>query len=290
MSAQGAVSSNVWTNSVFTLDARASNPLTLRYTRSGDINESVDLKTFDVGTLFVCTSGGDAVNQPIGELYVSYTVELFTPQAAANDTGALTQIETYMENGHIFTTASHPFKFTQNNYPTDHPVQVNVDSDNNTIRFDSPFEGVMEVILADLTQIFPTPDDATHSPPKWNVSVSDGSTVTECAAQNAYTMLENNGVQYVTTIMKFVLKVAAHCLLVIGTNYINDFAAYMALTLNGGNAEVLLHGPDHLITAPRGLSERNLPKTGESQEGFLLLPSERRGGGMLRTTSRAPQK
>jgi len=50
-----------------------------RFTRSKALAANLDIKTYDVGNLFLATSG-QATNAPIGELYVDYVVELFTPQ------------------------------------------------------------------------------------------------------------------------------------------------------------------------------------------------------------------
>lgn len=52
-----------------------------RYVRSGALSPSSDIKTFDVGNLYVATVGAPAnVTTALGELYVEYTVRLRTPQ------------------------------------------------------------------------------------------------------------------------------------------------------------------------------------------------------------------
>lgn len=50
-----------------------------RYVRSGALNNG-DIKTYDVGNLFVATVGTPAAQTLLGELYVEYTVKLRTPQ------------------------------------------------------------------------------------------------------------------------------------------------------------------------------------------------------------------
>jgi len=52
-----------------------------RFTRQAPLATSLDIKTYDVGNLFVATSG-QADASMIGELYVDYVVELYTPQIA----------------------------------------------------------------------------------------------------------------------------------------------------------------------------------------------------------------
>jgi len=53
-----------------------------KYTRSGPVAPNEDVKTFDLGTLNVATSNtpGPFSNQALGELWVSYTVELRKPK------------------------------------------------------------------------------------------------------------------------------------------------------------------------------------------------------------------
>lgn len=53
-----------------------------KYTRSGPVAPSEDIKTFDLGTLNVATSNTPTQfsNQALGELWVSYTVELRKPK------------------------------------------------------------------------------------------------------------------------------------------------------------------------------------------------------------------
>ena len=53
-----------------------------KYTRSGPVTPQEDVKTFDLGTLNVATSNTPAqfVNQALGELWVTYTVELRKPK------------------------------------------------------------------------------------------------------------------------------------------------------------------------------------------------------------------
>lgn len=50
-----------------------------RYIRSGTLAANLDIKTYDMGVLFVATSGIVATSANIGELYVQYEVELITP-------------------------------------------------------------------------------------------------------------------------------------------------------------------------------------------------------------------
>jgi hypothetical protein len=80
MSYNGAVRSSVWnecSNVCKTSDLLKFG--VQRYIRSGGLQSNLDIKTYDIGRLFVGTIGcvDDSL---IGELYVEYDVEFLTPQ------------------------------------------------------------------------------------------------------------------------------------------------------------------------------------------------------------------
>jgi hypothetical protein len=49
-----------------------------RYTRAANVTG--DIKTYDIGSLFVCTSSTPTAATTLGELYVEYTCKFYTPQ------------------------------------------------------------------------------------------------------------------------------------------------------------------------------------------------------------------
>lgn len=51
-----------------------------RYVRSAGVPANTDVKTYDVGKFYVATSNTPSTPTTLGELYVSYEVELITPQ------------------------------------------------------------------------------------------------------------------------------------------------------------------------------------------------------------------
>jgi len=57
-----------------------------RYMRSGALPSNLDIKTYDIGNLWVATQGLSTASLTIGELYVCYDVELITPQQAQINT------------------------------------------------------------------------------------------------------------------------------------------------------------------------------------------------------------
>jgi len=59
------------------------NPYNVQYVRSSAVPAGEDLKTYDLGTMYVATQGMQANNVNLGELWVSYEVELRKPKATA---------------------------------------------------------------------------------------------------------------------------------------------------------------------------------------------------------------
>jgi hypothetical protein len=80
MAYHNAVRANVWMECKNTSSRQDLTKFGVqRYIRSGALSANQDIKTFDVGTLFVATQGC-ADTTKIGELYVEYEVVLHTPQ------------------------------------------------------------------------------------------------------------------------------------------------------------------------------------------------------------------
>jgi len=78
MAYHNAVRCPVWSETKYVSDKPDLLKLPQRYIRSTTVS-GTDLKTYDVGNLFVSTSGC-ADTSALGELYVIYDVELITPQ------------------------------------------------------------------------------------------------------------------------------------------------------------------------------------------------------------------
>ena len=81
MSYSGANRSSPWDKTSF--DARAPDLRKFgiqRYIRSGTPPTGTDIKTYDVGSFFIASQNTPASATTLGELYVQYTVKLFTPQ------------------------------------------------------------------------------------------------------------------------------------------------------------------------------------------------------------------
>lgn len=83
MSYQGAVRAAPW--QPFKISAMHHNRVkmvTERYVRTGQVPANSDIKTYDVGDLYLGTVGTGGTTVTLGELYVEYTVTLRTPQIA----------------------------------------------------------------------------------------------------------------------------------------------------------------------------------------------------------------
>lgn len=81
---QGTVSTSVWdTITHKSTKENLQKFTTQRYVRAGTAPTGTDLKTYDLGSVLVATSNTPASATTCGEIFVSYTVELFTPQLNA---------------------------------------------------------------------------------------------------------------------------------------------------------------------------------------------------------------
>jgi len=74
-----------------------------RFTRPGPLAANLDIKTYDVGSLFVCTVDGSGPNIPWGKLWVEYDIDLYIPQLSPF--GALPYGGT-VAGGGVFTAAN----------------------------------------------------------------------------------------------------------------------------------------------------------------------------------------
>lgn len=80
MSYKDAARAAPWDHCEFVASSDDLHKLKTHYVRSGVV-PNTDIKTYDVGKLYVATQGQDATwNNLVGELYVEYDVELLTPQ------------------------------------------------------------------------------------------------------------------------------------------------------------------------------------------------------------------
>lgn len=79
MSYSGATRSPPWESFEYACSKADLLKLPQKFVRSGIPLETNDLRLFDVGNLHLCTMGQQNANL-VGELYVEYEIDLFTPQ------------------------------------------------------------------------------------------------------------------------------------------------------------------------------------------------------------------
>lgn len=88
-----AVSGQVWSSNVLHCGKRNTHKMvTERYLRSGALASNLDVKTYDVGKLYVITEGAES-GKLIGDLYVDYKIRLRTSQF---NTGSMASVNSQM--------------------------------------------------------------------------------------------------------------------------------------------------------------------------------------------------
>lgn len=127
----------IWHDLVLPLDSRKAHlGMPQRYTRKG-VQTDIDLKTYDTGNLYVATLSPTRTydGKFIGELWVSYTIELFIPQlrAEANE-GAVEGGQKYGNRALL------PPDITVTGAP---PVVVSTDGTTTRLTFTQPWEGTI---------------------------------------------------------------------------------------------------------------------------------------------------
>jgi len=115
MSYKGATRSSPWQASRLVCSAiDRTKMVPERYVRTAALVGSYDIKTYDMGTLFVSTVGTGTASVSLGELYVEYTVKLRTPQIQTGASLALTRR----------TAQSGSFVLAQNGAMTSHIANI----------------------------------------------------------------------------------------------------------------------------------------------------------------------
>jgi hypothetical protein len=79
LSYQDKYSNALWAKGSFDLNLLADRN-SVHYVRNGAPTSGQDIKTLDLGNLFLFSEGSSLLNATVGLLEVSYTVDLYTPQ------------------------------------------------------------------------------------------------------------------------------------------------------------------------------------------------------------------
>jgi hypothetical protein len=139
MSNAHAVRSPPYASSSYHLDQKDAGTLgTRRFVRSGAVPSGTDPKTYDVGNFLVATSGFAAASTVAGELYVSYIVELITPQL--DQASIASAISAKVVSGAAGVDKTHVFGTGSATVTGDLPVTATV----NTMTFQTTGEFLIE--------------------------------------------------------------------------------------------------------------------------------------------------
>lgn len=98
-----------WVNACHFIEcAPHESPLTTLYVRSGDTGTNESIEQFDLGTFTIATCGQQSDVAVLGELWVSYQIELLKPQLATASSADGPSILTFHMDSGLYTNAS-PF-------------------------------------------------------------------------------------------------------------------------------------------------------------------------------------
>jgi len=105
-----AVTDSIWKPVTYTSNLRDANVLGVRrYVRPGAVPSGKDARAYDIGNIYVGTSGADA-SAVYGNLYVDYNITFYTPQrdvaGAASARSAKVAGNTGVDKTHIFGTTA----------------------------------------------------------------------------------------------------------------------------------------------------------------------------------------
>lgn len=103
LSYKSSVRTQIWERITLEVKQEDLRALPQYYIRGGSLSGSYDIKTYDVGNLFVCFSGGDD-NSVAGELWVEYEIELIAPNIQPDN--LITGPGLYISGGGTFSNSS----------------------------------------------------------------------------------------------------------------------------------------------------------------------------------------
>lgn len=146
MSYRNSVRCAPWESVTHISDGADLHKLPQNYVR-GDIAlpANLDVKTYDIGNLFVCTQG-QASTTAIGELYVEYEVELITPQLSPADTPS------FKGSSSTALAAATPFGTNFTNVAGSN-IDISVNGAGTTMTFNQAFEGLVLLSYSGTTMV-----------------------------------------------------------------------------------------------------------------------------------------
>ncbi len=139
MAYRNSVRSPPWSDFDFNATAEDLRKRASYYVRNGSLSANQDIKLYDTGNFFCCTSGNSVAT--LGELYVEYDVDLMTPQMGPAGAG---DAESGVFNG---TSNAAPAATKTGNLPAT-AVSTGTTTSVTTFTFSQPWEGLVAVTLA----------------------------------------------------------------------------------------------------------------------------------------------
>jgi hypothetical protein len=145
LSYKSSVRTQLWERIALDVKKEDLSALPQYYIRPGTVS-NIDVKTYDVGNLFVCSSGAVA-SVIVGELWVEYEVELIAPtiqsyDAIVNPTGAVVLNSTFTgaNNNQLFGDLS--ARVIKNN-----SIPITISPDGTYVTFNSYFKGILMILI-----------------------------------------------------------------------------------------------------------------------------------------------
>jgi len=135
---KGTVAGSYFDEMTMQADVKAMNFYPRHFTRPKGVANS-DQKTYDCGNVVVASTDGSADDVLAGELYVSYIVELFTPQMERKESAEYTRDVEGSEFGSNQVFASDTVATSRSALP------IKIDSNTNTATFTNAWQGLINV-------------------------------------------------------------------------------------------------------------------------------------------------
>jgi hypothetical protein len=160
LSYKSSVRTQIWERIALEAKSEDLKALPQYYIRAGALLGSYDIKTYDVGNLFVCSAGavGPAL---VGELWVEYEVELLAPNIQPNNLVVGPGIYTYASSFDANNNSLFGLQTDGANRQLSYGIGFSINTAGTLLTFTQAFIGmvVIQIVGADADE----PDDLTVS-------------------------------------------------------------------------------------------------------------------------------
>jgi len=153
LSYKSSVRSQVWERIALDVKKEDLSAVPQYYIRAGPLTGSYDIKTYDVGNLFICSSGS-ANSNVIGELWVEYDVELLAPTIQPDS--LFSPLGAYVQPL-SFSGSSNAQLFGATQTIKNNGINFTIDPSGTFVTFTTYFKGILLVYIVGSTAV----NDAT---------------------------------------------------------------------------------------------------------------------------------